>query len=161
MGVATPVSIVAFCYGNVYWTVAKNKKKVAAWKQSNTANSRKANERVHSMRLARTLFIIFIVFIISWSPFTLLITFDFAETLPMQAYIFSVILAHTNSSMNCIIYGTTNQDFRRGYLKFLQTLIPKRCRVEHEDNSEMTYMTKVVGTLQKEHSNMKTKSEMT
>ena len=76
-------------------------------------------ERRESMRLARSLFIIFVVFAACWTPYAIIVSLDYNDTFSQEFHIFSILLAHTNSSLNSILYGLTNRHFRQGYIKLL------------------------------------------
>lgn len=38
----------------------------------------------------------------------------------LQVHTYSVLIAHCNSSLNSILYGVTNIEFRRGYIRLLR-----------------------------------------
>ena len=71
------------------------------------------------MKLIRSLLVIVIAYLIMWCPF-MLVSIVGDTIAHRNAYIFSVLLAHTNSSVNCIIYAATNRNFREGYIYFLR-----------------------------------------
>jgi hypothetical protein len=72
------------------------------------------------MKLARTFFLLFLTYTICWTPFAFLTTLDFAGHLPDPVYIFFLLLAHANSTVNVFLYGLTNSHFRTGYAQFLR-----------------------------------------
>ena len=73
-----------------------------------------------STRLTLTLFIIFVVFVSCWSPYAIAVTADINNTFPENVHLYVLLLAHMNSSLNWLVYGATNREFRRGYIKFLR-----------------------------------------
>lgn len=73
-----------------------------------------------SMKLARTFFLLFLTYTICWTPFAFLSTLDFPGHMPDPVYIFFVLFAHGNSTINVFLYGLTNSHFRAGYVKFLR-----------------------------------------
>ena len=73
-----------------------------------------------SMKLARTFFILFLAYTVCWTPFAFLTTIDFAGHMPDAVYIFFVLFAHSNSTINVFLYGLTNSHFREGYVRFLR-----------------------------------------
>ena len=123
VGVGVPVVLVAACNLFVYLYVRKNEIKVQPTQSNTTSSSLKA-ERM-SARLSRTFTVIFVVFIVCWTPYCLLILFDTSENAPPVFYIFSTLIAHVNSGINYILYAATNPDFRRGYVKIVSKLRAK------------------------------------
>lgn len=47
---------------------------------------------------------------------------DIRDIYPYEIYVLAIILAHANSSMNSILYGVTNTQFRMGYKLLLSKL---------------------------------------
>ena len=82
-------------------------------------SAKQKKEHKASMRLARTLFLIFVVFATCWTPYAIIVAVDYKDEFTQELHIFSVLLAHTNSSLNCILYGLTNRYFRQSYKKLL------------------------------------------
>ena len=74
----------------------------------------------HEVKLAKTLFIIFIVFCLCWTPYALLCLIDKDDLIMRDAYAMAILLAHTSSSINSIMYAATNKTFRDGYKAFLK-----------------------------------------
>ena len=72
------------------------------------------------IKLAKTLFIIFIVFCLCWTPYALLCLIDKEDRVMRDAYSMSILLAHTSSTINSIMYAATNKTFRDGYKAFLK-----------------------------------------
>lgn len=104
----------ALCYLMIFRHVRRSKKKEAADLQS-TGQPAMSRAKRSSMKLAGTLSIIFVVFVVCWTPFTLLLLVDFQDKLALEIHLFATMLAHTNSSLNCVLYGLTNNHFRRVY----------------------------------------------
>ena len=69
-------------------------------------------EKNESVKLTRTLCLIFVVFAVSWTPYAIIVVADKFDTFPTELHIFSILIAHTNSSLNSILYGLTNKHFR-------------------------------------------------
>ena len=113
-GVAFPVCLISICYFKIYRFVLQSKAKVATI--SNTQN----NHVGQTKRLIRTIFIIFVIFTLCWAPYAVFVSADYKDQLPLEVHIFALLLAHTNSSLNCFIYGVTNRDFRKGYIRFIR-----------------------------------------
>ena len=114
IGVAFPVCIISICYFKIYRFVSRSKAKVAT-----TANTQNTLMR-QTKRLLRTIFIIFFIFTLCWTPYAVFVSADYKDRLPLEVHLFALLLAHTNSSLNCVIYGVTNRDFRKGYARFIR-----------------------------------------
>ena len=75
--------------------------------------------RSHDRRLLRSVFVIVVVFLVMWSPYSVIFIFDRYATWPRTLYVVSILMAHLNSSINSIIYGATNKNFREAYSRIL------------------------------------------
>jgi hypothetical protein len=134
-GVAFPVSLISICYIRIYLFVRASKQRVAAVRvDGGQAQAAKdvSMQRQESMKLARTLFVIFAVFAVCWSPYAVIVVADRYDTFPMEIHIFSILIAHTNSSLNSVLYGLTNANFREGYKKLVRAMLsclPCACQV--------------------------------
>ena len=76
-----------------------------------------------SMKLARTLFTIFVVFAVCWMPHAVLIVVDFQDRAPQFWHVLFIMFAHTNSSLNCIVYALTNKHFKERYALMSSLLV--------------------------------------
>jgi hypothetical protein len=96
------------------------------------------------MRLARTLFIIFIVFTICWTPYAIIVVADVRDDFSQELHIFSILIAHTNSSLNSILYGLSDRNFRDSYMYLLgikycrKTWFNKGMLINYNGTSQMT-----------------------
>ena len=82
----------------------------------------KGRELRNDIKLAKTLFIVFIAFCLCWTPYALVCLIDRYDTVHKAWYAFSVLLAHASSTLNSILYAVTNRGFRDGYKRFLKIL---------------------------------------
>ncbi len=46
------------------------------------------------------------------TPYAFIVVLDRHDTYPQELHIFSILIAHTNSSLNSVLYGLTNKHFR-------------------------------------------------
>ena len=81
---------------------------------------RRGKNMTNEIRLAKTLFIIFIVFCLCWTPYALLCLIDRSDNVSRDAYLFAILFAHSSSTMNSVLYAATNSGFRKGYRQFLR-----------------------------------------
>ena len=77
---------------------------------------------VKELRLAKSLFVSFLFFAAFWLPYSLIVFVDFGSMLPQHALMFSMAIAHFNSSLNAIIYALYNPDFKRGYANLFKKI---------------------------------------
>ena len=84
--------------------------------------SKMSRERSQEIKLAKTLFLVFIAFCLCWTPYGILVLVDFHNEGHKAWYLFAILLAHTSSTLNFLIYGITNQGFRQGYKCFLRKI---------------------------------------
>ena len=59
------------------------------------------------------------LFALCWIPYAIIVVADVNDTFTMEWHIFATLIAHTNSSLNSILYGLTNSSFRKGYMTLL------------------------------------------
>lgn len=121
VGVIFPIILIAFCYLKIFLHVRQAKRKIRAAKKAQETFETVAAEREkkNSMRLARTLFVIFVVFASCWLPYGAVILYDKNDKLPLEVHGFVLIIAHFNSSCNSILYGVMNKHFRQSYVQLL------------------------------------------
>ena len=85
--------------------------------------------RQGDLKLAKTLFVVFLVFLVCWAPYASLCLFDPGDLVSKEFYIIAIKLAHTNSSLNSILYAAMNKNFLEGYKLFLRKVflcLPKK-----------------------------------
>ena len=76
------------------------------------------------LKLARALFIIYLVFSACWLPFSLLIVLDADDTFSHELHVTIVAWAHLHPSINWLVYYLTHQKF---YIAFRKLLGFDRC----------------------------------
>ncbi|XP_043935160.1 uncharacterized protein LOC122808262 [Protopterus annectens] len=112
-----PVSIVIFCYMRIWILVIQAKYRV---KQNN-----KQKLKFNEVRNFLTMFAVFVLFAVCWGPFTaigLTVSFSPLGKIPGFAdwlIIMSYFMAYFNSSLNGIIYGVFNRNFRNEYKRIV------------------------------------------
>ncbi|CAH1802815.1 unnamed protein product [Owenia fusiformis] len=112
-GVFIPLVTVAICNALIFWKVYQTKKKIAS---VGKGGDKKMDKEI---KLAKVLFLVFLIFLVMNSPFVAVILFDSADVLPVVVYVIVVQLMHGNASgVNCFVYGISNRAFREGYKNF-------------------------------------------
>jgi hypothetical protein len=84
-----------------------------------THHRMKSSTMAREVKVAKTLFIVFVVFCCCWTPWVVLVLVDVSDEGHPFLYQVAIALAHTSSSVNSILYGVTNTAFREGYHEFL------------------------------------------
>jgi len=55
-------------------------------------------------------FIIFIAFVCCWSPYIVVLLYDYSDSLPLPVHLYASMLAHLHASLNFAIYGLMNHN---------------------------------------------------
>ena len=93
---------------------------------------------LETLRTSRMLLGIFVVFLVCWTPYGIVIVFDFYKKLSVEMHLFVTMLAHLHSSANCVVYTFTNRNFRYVVLNRLG------CGFVYLDSESETKSTEVV-----------------
>ncbi len=135
--VLTPIIIISFSYICIFLHVRASKRKI----DSEATHQQKAKKNMAGpVKLAKTLFIIFLIFVSCWGPYALLVVIDFNDKLPHELHLYVLMLAHMHSTLSPIVYAITNIHFRNGYKMILFKV---KCVGRNLVNSEqMQYMEK-------------------
>lgn len=121
-----PSVVIGICYLKIYLYVRAHKKRMRQQSEYGKSTSLK------SFQLARTLFVIYAVFITCWAPYALLIVIDTQNTFPHEVHICITMFAHLHPSLNWVIYYCTNKKFAASYRETLKR-IASFCTTEKDD----------------------------
>ncbi|XP_056016843.1 uncharacterized protein LOC125675697 [Ostrea edulis] len=107
-----PVVVTGFSYLNIYITVTKSSKRI---------NKHQTREQLStsSIKLARTLFIIYAVFTVCWIPYALLVVLDRHDTFSHEVHLYITVFAHLHPSINWLVYYFTNSKFHQAFDKIV------------------------------------------
>ena len=75
------------------------------------------------MRITKGLFASCILFVVCYLPYAAIMLLDSDDTLHRTAYMYAMLLAHFNSSLNPILYAFTNSEIKKGYGNFLNYVL--------------------------------------
>ncbi|CAH1777704.1 unnamed protein product [Owenia fusiformis] len=142
-GVFIPIGIVAICNALIFWKVYQTKRKIAGVGKE---GDKKMDKEI---KLAKVLFLVFLIFLMMNSPFIAVILFDSADVFPVLVYVIVVQLMHGNASgVNCFVYGVSNKAFREGYKNFYYKMFGvcgvKRSLANPANDNSMTNYSTVV-----------------
>jgi hypothetical protein len=79
-----------------------------------------------SIKVAKSLFLSFLVFVLCWAPYGLIILLDYGDQLPREVYMYSTQLGYSYSAMNSFFYYMFNPSFKKGYAHLAQKILPKK-----------------------------------
>ena len=109
--IVIPCLAILFCYIQIFLYSYRSKKKM----NTNGSHATSLHNHHNSLRLAKGLFAAFMLFTICWLPYGLVVMIDFEDKFPRSVVMFTMAIAHLNSSLNPVLYGIFNSAFRRGY----------------------------------------------
>ncbi|XP_075247468.1 melatonin receptor type 1C-like [Convolutriloba macropyga] len=120
LALCVPMWVILFCYVQI-WRAATTSSSASG----STSKRRKKEQR----QLMISLITIFVAFVLTWIPFgTLVFLFgydlSYVTTTPFEVYLLADLWAHTNSSVNFIIYGFTHRGFRKAYKTWMVMIVP-------------------------------------
>lgn len=130
LNIIIPCIIVLILYSRIFIFMPK-------WLKYDLKFSQK---HVKELLLAKSLFVSFLFFATFWLPYSLIVLVDFGSMLPQNALMFSMAIAHFNSSLNAIIYALYNPDFRRGYANLIRKI--SALKIIKKSNKIEQYSTK-------------------
>ena len=121
VGIAVPVALIGVCYGMIYKFMVNNQPTLKLLLEVGDMPGAKRDGQIRReiRRQTITLFTCFVVFVICWAPYAFVAIVDYKDQFPLEAHLFILLLAHINSSLNSIIYGISNPNFRHTYLHLL------------------------------------------
>lgn len=115
--IVAPSIAILFFYMSIFIYSYKSRIKV-----SRSLSVKIQSSERKSLRLAQGLFASFMLFVVCWLPYGLVVMTDYADRLPRSAIMFTMAVAHLNSSLNFILYALFNSSFRRGYKVLLHSM---------------------------------------
>ncbi|XP_072038653.1 melatonin receptor type 1B-B-like [Amphiura filiformis] len=111
-------TVICFCYSRLYLYVRRSRKAVT---QNTVTLSRKSSTGIKpaDKRLLKIIAVIFILFVIMWTPFCIFALLNTHVEIPFWLYFLPGHLCLSNSSINFLVYAF-NKDFREGYILVLK-----------------------------------------
>ena len=119
-----PLLVIVYSYVRIYHYAYRTS---AQLQRASKCDGRPVN-RSSDLRLARSVLLIITVFVAMWMPYALIIIINYTKAVGRNTFIFSILLAHTNSSVNCFLYAVTNRNFRQGYTYFINLIFCRRVK---------------------------------
>ena len=145
--IATPLTIITFCYSKVFCTVSRSNR---VFSLENNPQQLRAN--VEEAKVTKTLATVMVGFACCWLPVCIIDYTDAARgepTLARQAYLTYGFLVYLSSTINPFIYGATHKQFRREYMTVLRDMLCLRRRRCTENTDHVTSVDESRRTRQK------------
>ena len=127
VGAVLPCVVMIFSYSMIFRTIKQSNKKLNSHvgEQGNLPRRENVTQNEKTSKLLKMLVVTVIVYALFWLPVMLFLPLaSVAVKVPDWAYTLCNWAAISNASVNSIIYGVTNEQFRKGYRK----LFMKLCR---------------------------------
>ncbi|GAU95472.1 hypothetical protein RvY_07084 [Ramazzottius varieornatus] len=129
LGVLVPIAASFLAYLGIYLKVRHStlvRKRISS-RQADHKLSKAQRARLHvkqrvfheDVKVAHALFRVFVIFLLMWLPVAVLIVMGRGTEVSPVWYILTILLAHGNSSINCVVYAASLESFRDGYMKVL------------------------------------------
>ena len=106
---AIAAAFLFYFYVRIFYAVRKSRRSVTS--QGQYSNSRIRNEFI----LLKTIIVVFVSFVVSYLPLSLLYGVDTKRQFPYVVYFFGVALLWMSSSINWVIYGCVNRQYCHAY----------------------------------------------
>jgi len=126
-----PIMITGISYGRIYYYVVQHRRRV---QQKQVTSS---HAPVKSLRLAKTLFVIYAIFSICWIPYALLLVVDYKDDLPHELHLYITMFAHLHPSLNWLIYYVTNERYRHAYKEIIFACLCLCCKGYRNRSEEL------------------------
>ncbi|KAL4240588.1 hypothetical protein ACF0H5_001380 [Mactra antiquata] len=113
-----PLILMGVCFILVFYKIWSSKRDLYIFDKDDPLRMRRIWKE--SLRTSRTLVIIFIAFVICWTPYAVVIAFDNSDTASTEVHLFVTLLAHLHSSLNFTIFVCSNKNFRQAVHSLLR-----------------------------------------
>ncbi|WAQ95415.1 MTR1B-like protein, partial [Mya arenaria] len=113
--IGSPLVMMGACFIMIFYKIYKRKKDVFSLNLEDPLRMRKV--WVESLRSSRTLLVVFLAFVVCWTPYAIVTAMDVNNSFSYELHLFITLLAHLHSSLNFIIYMACNSNFRKQVLR--------------------------------------------
>lgn len=133
--------IMAFIfYLKIYLVLRKStlsKSLITGHKQDASNQSSAMSDEI---KIIKTSFKIFILFLITWSPLCTLFLLHLMDEIPPWLYLYAALAAHGNSTLNFIVYFIENEMFRKAMKGIVYKLLNKKNKIDYNNPPTRTAM---------------------
>ncbi|XP_076306279.1 G-protein coupled receptor moody-like isoform X2 [Tachypleus tridentatus] len=127
-GFVIPCITIVVCYARIFYVVKKSSSRLNMYKTVEMKEKKSARDfkrREEEWRVTRMVLIIFCCFLVCYLPNTIVKVIDEQNKYPVL-HILVYILIYASASINPIIYGVTNKQYRQAYKTVLMCRRPRR-----------------------------------
>ncbi|XP_070186246.1 melatonin receptor type 1B-like [Littorina saxatilis] len=139
----SPLFLMLICYILIFRHIYVIKLNLHQFQDKDTDPKRMRKTWLETLRTSRMLLGIFVVFLVCWTPYAIVIIFDFYKKLSTEMHLFVTMLAHFHSSANCIVYTITNRNFRTGVMRRFGCGSCGRASLSSESDTKSTEIAKI------------------
>ncbi|XP_046363962.1 melatonin receptor type 1B-A-like [Haliotis rufescens] len=115
--IGSPLLLMCLCYILIFCHIYRTKVNIYRIDTDDPERMKKAWKE--TLRTSRTLFVVFSVFVVCWTPYAIVIALDVKDKMSMEVHLFATLLAHLHSSSNFVVYTICNRSFRSAVKKVI------------------------------------------
>ncbi|XP_050400988.1 melatonin receptor type 1B-like, partial [Patella vulgata] len=115
--IGSPLFLMSISYVLIFYHIYETKVNVYSLNTDDPDRLKKT--WTQTLQSSRTLFVLFLVFVFCWTPYTTVIAMDVKDSLPMEVHLFVTLLAHLHSSTSFLVYCIFNKSFRKAVANIL------------------------------------------
>ncbi|XP_013419181.1 melatonin receptor type 1B-like [Lingula anatina] len=129
--------VIGVCYYKIFSKIRTAKRNVAQHARTHASTDIHGTSNfLKSIKLVRSLIVVYLVFAVCWIPYGVVVTLDFEDQMPFHLHMTVNVLAHTHASVNCAIFFITNRPFRNRCQVLFQKLGAQFKKVDDEDEHQ-------------------------
>ena len=133
--IMTPCAAIFYFYMRIFLYAWRSKGRAA-----NNSSVRK------SLHIAKGLFASFMLFALCWVPYGFIVLIDYEDRLPRSTVMFTMTIAHLNSTLNPLLYAIFNPSFRNGYINLFKAIVGSPKHTMSNASLEQSLKITVTGT---------------
>ncbi|XP_072046737.1 melatonin receptor type 1A-like [Amphiura filiformis] len=122
LGVIVPVCVLCYSYFRIFMTFRSSSRRMRQH-ATNPSSSQKEKPQTADRRVLKTVAIICIVFLVMWTPYSIIVVFDLHYQ--FWWFLLASFMAFTNSSVNFLVYAI-DRNFRQAYSDIWKRIV-SRC----------------------------------
>ncbi|XP_076314324.1 G-protein coupled receptor moody-like [Tachypleus tridentatus] len=126
-GFLLPCVTIIICYARIFWVLKRSANRIRGHSNAETKEQKKdrdAKKRKEEWRVTRMVLIIFCSFLVCYLPITIVKVADKQAKYP-TLHILGYILIYSSASINPVIYGVFNKQYRQAYKTVLMCRRPR------------------------------------
>ncbi|XP_018012016.1 G-protein coupled receptor moody [Hyalella azteca] len=123
LGFCVPAAAIVVCYSLIFKTVKESERRMLNHRRPSCAHAPQQSEkeirrRRNEWRVTQMVLTIFVAFLVTYLPMTLIKTFDTKLRYPVL-HVVAYVLIYTSCCVNPVIYVVMNKQYRQAYLALL------------------------------------------